>query len=174
MVESDLGVESSCSSICNKDGSAHSSSSSLTETHENNDTPIPTGLSKSHSADALPTAENSQPFRIHKATESSENAAVTNLQLPDAEVQYSGFSQRSLAMHLYRGYQNVLACQEAMWEELNDRVRNRKEQLVEYGWEDDEDLEDLQGRKKFEKLIERYKGYAHAKNQSFFTNFSQT
>jgi hypothetical protein len=45
-----------------------------------------------------------------------------------------------------------------MWEELMDRVRNRKEQLVEYGWEDDEDLEDLQGRKKFEKLIERYKG----------------
>jgi len=66
-------------------------------------------------------------------------------------------SQRSLAMHLYRNYQAVLACQEAMWEELKDRIRNKKDKLLLFGWEDDEELEELQSRKKFEKLIERYR-----------------
>lgn len=65
-------------------------------------------------------------------------------------------SERSLAMHLYRSYQSVLACQEAMWEELMDRVWNRKEELVPFGWDDDEELEELQSRKKFEKLMERF------------------
>jgi len=66
-------------------------------------------------------------------------------------------SQRSLAMHLYRNYQTVLACQEAMWEELKDRIRNKKDELVPFGWDDDEELEELQSRKKFERLIERYR-----------------
>lgn len=66
-------------------------------------------------------------------------------------------SERSLAMHLYRSYQSVLACQEAMWEELDDRIRNRKEELLPFGWSDDEELEELQNRKKFERLIERYR-----------------
>ena len=67
-------------------------------------------------------------------------------------------SDRSLAMQLYSSYQSVLACQEAMWEELKDRIRNRREELVHFGWDDDEELEELtECRKKFEKLIERYK-----------------
>jgi hypothetical protein len=66
-------------------------------------------------------------------------------------------SQRSLAMHLYRNFQAVLACQEAMWEELKDRIRNKKDELVSFGWDDDEELEELQSRKKFERLIERYR-----------------
>ncbi|KAH9486492.1 Demethylmenaquinone methyltransferase [Psilocybe cubensis] len=65
-------------------------------------------------------------------------------------------SERSLAMHLYRTNQAVLACQEAMWEELKDRIRNRKEELIPFGWDDDVELEELQSRKKFERLIERY------------------
>jgi hypothetical protein len=65
-------------------------------------------------------------------------------------------SERSLAMHLYRSYQSVLACQEAMWEELDDRIRNRREELLPLGWSDDEELEELQNRKKFERLVERY------------------
>ncbi len=65
-------------------------------------------------------------------------------------------NDRSLAMHLYRTYQFVLACQEAMWEELKDRIRNRKHELLPFGWDDDEELEELQSRKKFEKLIERF------------------
>lgn len=66
-------------------------------------------------------------------------------------------SQRSLAMHLYRNFQAVLACQEAMWEELKDRIRNKKDELMSFGWDDDEELEELQSRKKFERLIERYR-----------------
>ncbi len=59
-------------------------------------------------------------------------------------------------MHLYRAYQSVLACREALWEELNDRLRNRKDELKPFGWEDEEDWEELQTRRKFEILIERY------------------
>lgn len=65
-------------------------------------------------------------------------------------------SERSLAMHLHRSFQIVMASQEAMWEELKDRIRNRKDELLPFGWDDDEELEELQSRKKFEKLVERY------------------
>lgn len=68
-----------------------------------------------------------------------------------------GLSNRYLAMQLYRCTQQVLGCQEAMWEELKDRVRNRKEELSVYGWDDDDELEELQNRSKFEKLIDRFK-----------------
>ncbi|KAG5647764.1 hypothetical protein DXG03_008487 [Asterophora parasitica] len=60
-------------------------------------------------------------------------------------------------MHLYRSYQSVLATQEAMWEELKDRIRNRKDELLPFGWDDDDELEELQSRKKFERLVERYR-----------------
>ncbi|KAJ6519979.1 S-adenosyl-L-methionine-dependent methyltransferase [Mycena sanguinolenta] len=66
-------------------------------------------------------------------------------------------NERSLAMHLYRSYQVVLACQEEMWEELKDRIRNRKDELKPFGWDDDEELEELQNRTKFELLIDRYR-----------------
>ena len=68
-------------------------------------------------------------------------------------------SERSLAMHLHRAYHDILACQEAMWEELKDRLRNKKDQLKHFGWDDDEELEELQNRKRFELLIERFRGW---------------
>ena len=69
----------------------------------------------------------------------------------------ASLSERSLAMHLYRSYQSVLACEEAMWEELKDRILNRKDELLPFGWDDDEDLEELESRKKFERLVDRYR-----------------
>jgi hypothetical protein len=69
----------------------------------------------------------------------------------------ASLNERSLAMHLYRSYQSVLACEEAMWEELKDRIRNRKDELLPFGWYDDEDLEELASRKKFERLVDRYR-----------------
>ncbi|KAG5635101.1 hypothetical protein H0H81_012443 [Sphagnurus paluster] len=87
----------------------------------------------------------------------SENEIVA---LPDSLFplkQLESLSERSLAMHLYRSYQSVLACQEAMWEELKDRIRNRKDELLPFGWDDDEELEELQSRNKFERLVERYR-----------------
>jgi hypothetical protein len=77
---------------------------------------------------------------------------------PSTIDQLATLSERSVAMHLYRAYQSVLACQEAMWEELKDRLRNRRDELKPFGWDDDEELEELQSRSKFERLIERYRG----------------
>ncbi|KAF5388526.1 hypothetical protein D9757_004671 [Collybiopsis confluens] len=65
-------------------------------------------------------------------------------------------NERSLAMHLFRSYSYVLGCQEALWEELKDRIRNRKQELEPFGWEDEEEFEEVQNRKKFEKLLKRY------------------
>ena len=69
----------------------------------------------------------------------------------------ASLSERSLAMHLYRSYQSVLACEEALWEELKDRILNRRDELLPFGWDDDEDLEELESRKKFERLVDRYR-----------------
>lgn len=90
-----------------------------------------------------------------------DNSAIEdNMHLPPGSLfpvgQVNKLNDRSLAMHLYRTYQLVLACQEAMWEELKDRIRNKKHELLPFGWDDDEELEELQSRKKFEKLIERF------------------
>jgi len=87
------------------------------------------------------------------ATESDDNAPQALFSVD----RLSSLTERSLAMHLYRSYQSVLACEEAMWEELKDRVRNRKDQLLPFGWDDDEDLEELESRKKFERLVDRYR-----------------
>jgi hypothetical protein len=70
----------------------------------------------------------------------------------------NGLSERSLAMHLFRSFQNVMSTQESMWEELKDWVRNKKDALKELGWENDGDLEEPSIRRKFETLLERYQG----------------
>ncbi|KAK7058419.1 hypothetical protein VNI00_002053 [Paramarasmius palmivorus] len=87
-------------------------------------------------------------------TENRANAIPPLLIEPE---RLDSLNERSLAMHLYRSYNLVLGCQEALWEELKDRLRNRKDELKPFGWEDDEELEELQNRKKFERLIERYR-----------------
>jgi hypothetical protein len=71
----------------------------------------------------------------------------------------TALAPETMATHLYCAYSGVLACQEAMWEELKDRVRNRPGELEALGWHDDEELEELQARKKFEALIQRYREY---------------
>jgi len=94
-------------------------------------------------------------FMLDGSLSESEIAALPRSLFPLEQLE--SLSERSLAMHLYRSYQSVLACQEAMWEELDDRIRNRKEELLPFGWSDDEELEELQNRNKFERLIERYR-----------------
>ncbi|EJD03821.1 S-adenosyl-L-methionine-dependent methyltransferase [Fomitiporia mediterranea MF3/22] len=63
----------------------------------------------------------------------------------------------SLAFQLHRTFNLVLACQESMWEVLNDRIRNREAELKELGWDDDE-IEGEHARQRFDKLLERYQG----------------
>ncbi|KAF8560048.1 S-adenosyl-L-methionine-dependent methyltransferase [Imleria badia] len=72
-------------------------------------------------------------------------------------------NESTLAMQLYWSYQSVLACQESMWEELADRMRNRSSELRELGWESDPELNELESRAKFEVLVERYKRDMHAR-----------
>ncbi|KAK0465575.1 uncharacterized protein EV420DRAFT_1514980 [Desarmillaria tabescens] len=97
-------------------------------------------------------------------TSSTETTTVASIP-PSlfSEERLLSLNVRSLAMHLYRSYQSVLACREALWEELNDRLRNRKDELKPFGWEDDEDWEGLQTRRKFEILIERYESDMQAR-----------
>ena len=66
-------------------------------------------------------------------------------------------NESTLAMQLYWSYQSVLACQESMWEELADRMRNRASELRELGWESDPELNELDSRARFDVLVERYK-----------------
>ncbi|KAL1757302.1 hypothetical protein FB107DRAFT_209688, partial [Schizophyllum commune] len=57
----------------------------------------------------------------------------------------------------------VLGCQEAMWDELKYRIRNKSESLAPYGWDDDEDFEETHNRHKFETLIQRYQSDMRAR-----------
>ncbi|KAF9056098.1 hypothetical protein BJ165DRAFT_1430860 [Panaeolus papilionaceus] len=100
-------------------------------------------------------------FTIDNSANEREDSALPHSLFPVEQL--NSLSERSLAMHLYRSYQSVLACQEAMWDVLKDRIRNRKHELVPFGWEDDEELEELQSRKKFEKLVERYRSDMQAR-----------
>ena len=104
------------------------------------------------------TSTMSSSFKLYTVDSSSLDSAEATV--PDTlfpAEQLAKLNERSSAMHLYRAYQSVLACEEALWEEMKDRLRNRREELTPFGWDDDEELEELQNRKRFERLIERYK-----------------
>ena len=67
-------------------------------------------------------------------------------------------SCETLMTHLHRMVMGVVACKESMWEVLKDRLKRKQyeKELRELGWEDDDGVEELQGRKQFEKMLERY------------------
>ncbi|RXW24009.1 hypothetical protein EST38_g1831 [Candolleomyces aberdarensis] len=124
----------------------------------------PWSVSTSSIVEPVPSSDTGQPifkpFMLDTSPNDDDSCPFpTSLFSLD---QLRDMSERSLAMHLYRSYQTVLACQEAMWEELKDRIRNRREELAPYGWEDDDELGELKNRKRFEKLIERFKRYVRA------------
>ncbi|KAH8835498.1 hypothetical protein DL96DRAFT_1702477 [Flagelloscypha sp. PMI_526] len=72
-----------------------------------------------------------------------------------------GIHPRALCMHLYYTYTSILACSEAMWEELKNRLINRPRQLTEqFGWliEDEEnDGTYRRSRRKFDSLLNRFR-----------------
>ncbi|KAJ3548860.1 hypothetical protein NMY22_g1106 [Coprinellus aureogranulatus] len=107
-----------------------------------------------------PTPPVFRPFMLDTSeNDDDSNPFPTELFSLD---QLRQMSERSLAMHLYRAVQTILACQEAMWEELKDRIRNRREELIPFGWDDDE-LSELKSRLRFERLIERFKAEMHVR-----------
>jgi hypothetical protein len=98
------------------------------------------------------------PLKLYILDSSLSDSAIASIPpLLFPVEQLASLNERSLAMHLYRSYQMVLACQEAIWDELKDRLRNRREELQPFGWDDEEDFEEQQNRKKFEQLIMRYR-----------------
>ncbi|THV07518.1 S-adenosyl-L-methionine-dependent methyltransferase [Dendrothele bispora CBS 962.96] len=108
--------------------------------------------------DLTPEQDSSESPRLYALDTalSSDDRGNVPSSLVDVD-KLRSLNQRSLAMHLYRSFQAVLACQEALWEELKDRLRNRREELEPYGWEDDEEFEEPQNRNKFEQILERYR-----------------
>lgn len=105
-----------------------------------------------------PTSPSQMPrsrFILDSSPNGKEIESVPRRLFPSEKLHQ--LSNRYLAMQLYLSCQIVLGCQEAMWEELKDRIRNRRHELSPYGWDDDDELEELQNRTKFEKLVERFK-----------------
>lgn len=68
-------------------------------------------------------------------------------------------SGETLMTHLHRMVMGVVACRESMWEVLKDRLRHKQyeKELRELGWEDEDGVEELKERKRFERMLERYK-----------------
>lgn len=71
---------------------------------------------------------------------------------------FGELDEQVLFMQLYRAVGLVLATKEAMWEELKERLKREQGSLAAYGWQDEGFLEDV-SRRKFDALVERYKGY---------------
>lgn len=63
--------------------------------------------------------------------------------------------EHSLYMQLFRAFGLVMACKEAMWEELMERVSKGDEALRGYGWEVS-DYAEVQSRQRFDALVEQY------------------
>ncbi len=89
--------------------------------------------------------------------ESTRIGDETALELFPMEI-FGEFDEQLLFMQLYRAVGLVLATKEAMWDELKERLKRERGSLAEYGWRDEEFLEDV-SRRKFDALVERYKGY---------------
>ncbi|CAL1695096.1 unnamed protein product [Somion occarium] len=73
----------------------------------------------------------------------------------------TSLEEHALSMQLYRAVGSVLAVKEAMWEELMEQMKDNKDRLRGYGWENDD--EQSVNRQKFDSLVERYKGDMHVR-----------
>lgn len=96
----------------------------------------------------MPTGPSLHPLSTH--ARSAEGASLIDWHQVEPQVH---------SMQLYMSYLDVLACREALWEELNDRLLRSPHSLMALGWNADDDLDELQDRKKFDKLFDRYRLY---------------
>ncbi|KAF7964764.1 hypothetical protein HWV62_3146 [Athelia sp. TMB] len=115
-------------------------------------------LSTPHTLALINTvAEPKPPKREIVFSPTAEHTSLgsrTNKLTPPIE-RLNKLSERSLSMHLFRAFQNVMATQEAMWDELKDWLRNKPDRVKALGWED-EGEEGPEIRWKFEALLETY------------------
>ena len=103
----------------------------------------------------LPSHHAYHPFKKFIIDDEKENKWPHSLIPLD---RLDALNERSLSMQLYKSYQTVLACQEAMWDELMFRLSNKKDELFLLGW-NDKGLGELHARQKFEMLLERFRRY---------------
>ncbi|KAJ3725582.1 hypothetical protein DFJ43DRAFT_1002537 [Lentinula guzmanii] len=155
-------ISVSFSSAMSKESSSSTSESSLGSRERSHSSPLKpsealSSIAVSDTDDLSEDIPSPTPRGLY-ALEANGLADKTAPRLPFVAVErLDSLTERSLAMHLYRAYNYVLGCQDALWEELKDRIRNRREELEPFGWEDEEEFEEVQNRKKFERLLERYR-----------------
>ena len=101
---------------------------------------------------------HAQPYYSSPSDDTSLGHASSMALVPMASLLET--SNFSLAMHLHRMYNLVLSCQESMWEVLNDKIRNREDDLKRLGWLDDS-LEGEHSRERFESLLVKYQRYVY-------------
>lgn len=154
-------VSLSFSSVISKELSSDSSQVSREKSHSISSVQGSDALSSVAISDTDSESENvtcSLPRDIYKLDAGGLEASQVYIISPE---RLKSLNERSLAMQLYRAYTIVLGCQEALWEELKDRIRNRKDELEPFGWEDEEEFEEVQNRQKFERLLERYRRFVY-------------
>ncbi|KAF8846045.1 hypothetical protein BDN67DRAFT_12654 [Paxillus ammoniavirescens] len=110
-----------------------------------------------HTFSSKTTQAVKRPLYIVDWSSAESTTGATSISLVAPLQEIDRLNESSLAMQLYFSYQSVLACQESMWEELVDRMRNRPGKLRDLGWESDLELSELESRTRFEVLVERYK-----------------
>ncbi|KAJ4485811.1 hypothetical protein J3R30DRAFT_3442129 [Lentinula aciculospora] len=161
-------ISVSFSSAPSKESSSSASGSSQGSREMSH--PSPFKLSEALSSVAVNDTDDqnednlSPPPRELYALEANGLADQTTPRVPSVtNERLNSLNERSLAMHLHRAYNHVLGCQDALWEELKDRLRNRKEELEPFGWEDEEEFEEVHSREKFERLLERYRSDMHSR-----------
>lgn len=116
-------------------------------------------LSMPHYNPSTPPKDKvSQPRRSIVNSSTAESTSIGPVKELVPKMRINEMSERSLAMHLYRSFQSVMSIQESMWEELKDWVRNKSNVLKQLGWDSNGDLEEPNVRRKFEKLLDRYRG----------------
>jgi len=115
-------------------------------------------MSAPHDPSSTPKSQRPSAKRPLVYSSTTENPAIGSQHKIISYELLNQLSERSLAMHLFRSFQNVMSVQESMWEELKDWLRNKMDVLEKFGWENDGDTEEPDIRQKFETLLERYQG----------------
>lgn len=127
---------------------------------------------KSDSAGDLPSASKTggpqKRFYLENSIGGTAAASIPSQLFPVERLE--SLSERSLAMHLFRSYQTVLSCREALWGVLSSRINNNSKELEKYGWVMSTDQD--QNMESFERLLTRYERYVCVRGVFFLSRCS--
>jgi len=137
----------------------------LTQPGTNYDRPLSSSASSTVTSgnDASPNSRKPLYIVDNSVAESTLTGVAPSHSLIRLD-QIDNLSERALAMQLYWSYKSVLACTEAMWEELDSRIENRPTELMKLGWDGDPELSAAEeNRHKFDIMVERYEKDMHSR-----------